>query len=38
LRVAGEIADWEGHSPEALIKMRESMEMAKQQGINAINE
>jgi len=38
LRVTGEITDWEGHSPEALKKMRERMEMAKQQGINAINE
>ena len=38
LRVIGEITDWEGHSPDALKNIRERMEMAKQQGIDAINE
>ena len=38
LRIVGEVLDWEGHSPEALRKMRESIERAKQLGVEAINE
>ena len=34
----GEVQDWEGHSTEALMKIRENMERAKQLGIEAINE
>ena len=38
LRVIGEIADWEGHSPERLKEMRDRLEELKQQGIEAIEE
>jgi rifampin ADP-ribosylating transferase len=33
-----EIPDWEGHSPEVLQKMRDSLEELRRQGIEAINE
>lgn len=38
LRVVGEVLDWEGHSPEELKKMRDSLEELKRRGIEAINE
>src|SRR5674476_1595283 len=38
LRVAGEILDWEGHSPEVLQAMRDHFERAKRLGIEAIND
>lgn len=33
LRVVGEVADWEGHSPEMLQRMRDHLEKLKQLGI-----
>lgn len=38
LRVAGEVLDWEGHSPEALRQMRDALDELKRLGIEAINE
>jgi len=38
LRVAGEVVDWEGHSPEVLRAMRDHLEKLKQRGIEAIND
>ncbi|MCL1847942.1 MAG: NAD(+)--rifampin ADP-ribosyltransferase [Coriobacteriia bacterium] len=38
LRVIAEVTDWEGHSPEALAKMRKNMERAKQLGLEVIND
>ena len=38
LRVMGEVTDWQGHSPEALKAMREMVERARQQGIEAIDD
>jgi rifampin ADP-ribosylating transferase len=38
LRVTGEIADWEGHSPEALKAMRDNLERLKALGIEAIED
>ena len=37
LRVTGEVLDWEGHSPEVLQAMKDNVERAKRQGIEAIN-
>jgi rifampin ADP-ribosylating transferase len=37
LRVTGEVADWQGHSPEALKAMQEGVERAKRQGIEPID-
>ncbi len=37
-RVVGEVADWEGHSPERLKEMRDHLESLKRQGIDAIEE
>ncbi len=37
-RVLGEVADWEGHSPERLKQMHDHLENLKQQGIEAIEE
>lgn len=37
-RVVGEVADWEGHSPERLMEMRDHLESLKRQGIDAIEE
>jgi Rifampin ADP-ribosyl transferase len=36
LRVAGEVTDWQGHSPEQLNAMKEHLERLKQLGIEAI--
>jgi nicotinamidase/pyrazinamidase len=36
LRIVGEVKDWEGHSPEVLAKMRDSLKLMKEQGIEAI--
>jgi len=36
LRVIGEITDWQGHSPEQLKAMKDSVERLKQLGIEAI--
>ncbi|UXY13631.1 NAD(+)--rifampin ADP-ribosyltransferase [Chitiniphilus purpureus] len=37
-RVVGEVADWQGHSPEQLKQMQDHLEHLKQQGIEAIEE
>lgn len=34
--VVGEVAQWEGHSPERLAQMREHLEKLRQAGIDAI--
>ncbi len=38
LRVIGEVAEWQGHSPEALKTMRDHLEALKRQGVEAIDE
>lgn len=38
LRVVAEVADWEGHSPEALREMRDHLETLARLGIEAIND
>jgi rifampin ADP-ribosylating transferase len=38
LRVAGEVKDWQGHSPEQLKAMKEHLERLKQLGIEAIED
>ncbi len=38
LRVTGEVADWQGHSPEALQAMKDHLEELKRQGIEAIDD
>ncbi|PZO53796.1 MAG: NAD(+)--rifampin ADP-ribosyltransferase [Alphaproteobacteria bacterium] len=38
LRIVGEVAEWQGHSPEVLAKMKSSIEDLKRQGIEAIDE
>jgi len=37
LRVVGEVAEWEGHSPEQLEHMRDAIARLKEQGIEAID-
>ena len=37
LRVIGEIAEWEGHSPERLKAMKDHIERLRAQGIEAID-
>ena len=37
LRVTGEVTDWQGHSPEALKEMKDSLERLKQQGVEPID-
>jgi rifampin ADP-ribosylating transferase len=38
LRVTGEIADWRGHSAEALQAMKDGLERLKRQGVEAIED
>ena len=38
LRVAGEVTDWQGHSPEQLQAMQENLERLQQLGIEAIED
>jgi len=38
LRVAGEVTEWQGHSPEQLDAMKENLERLKQLGIEAIED
>lgn len=38
LRVAGEVLDWQGHSPEELKAMKDHLERLKQLGVEAIEE
>lgn len=37
VRVVGEVLEWEGHPPEVLQHMRESIARLKEQGIEAID-
>ena len=37
LRVTGEVTDWQGHSPERLHAMKDSLERLKAQGVEAID-
>jgi len=37
-RVVGEVADWEGHSPERLEQMHEHLEKLRDAGIEAIED
>lgn len=37
-RVIGEVAEWQGHSPEQLKTMKDNLERLKQQGIEAIED
>lgn len=38
LRVVGELTEWEGHAPEVLQAMRDTVERAKQLGIEALDD
>jgi rifampin ADP-ribosylating transferase len=38
LRVTGEVAGWQGHSPEALKTMKDHLEELNRQGVEAIDE
>lgn len=38
LRVTGELTHWQGHSPEVLQAMKDSVERLRQQGIEAIED
>lgn len=38
LRVVGEVRDWQGHPPEALEAMKESLERLRQQGVETIDD
>jgi hypothetical protein len=38
LRVAGEVTDWQGHSPEALKAMKDHIERLRQLGVEAIDD
>lgn len=38
IRVTGEVADWQGHSPEVLKTMKDHLELLKEQGIEAIED
>jgi rifampin ADP-ribosylating transferase len=38
LRIVSEVFNWEGHSAEALQKMRDNLEELRRRGIEAINE
>jgi rifampin ADP-ribosylating transferase len=38
LRVTGEVAEWQGHSPEALKTMKDHLEELNRQGVEAIDE
>ncbi len=38
LRVAGEIVDWQGHTPEAIKAMKDGLERLKQLGTEAIDD
>jgi hypothetical protein len=37
LRITGELTDWQGHSPEALKAMKDSVEEARRLGLEAID-
>jgi hypothetical protein len=38
LRITGEIADWQGHTPEAIQAMKDGLERVKQLGVEAIDD
>jgi rifampin ADP-ribosylating transferase len=38
LRVASEVTDWQGHSPEALKAMKDNIERLRQLGVEAIDD
>ena len=38
LRVAGEVTDWQGHSPEALKAMKDHIERLRQLGVEAVDD
>jgi hypothetical protein len=38
LRVAGEVTDWQGHSPESLKAMKDNIERLRQLGVEAIDD
>jgi len=38
LRIIGDVTDWQGHTPEQLKAMKDTIERAKQLGIEAIND
>jgi len=38
LRVTGEVADWKGHSPEALKAMKNGLERLKRLGVEPIDD
>ena len=38
LRVVGEVADWQGHAPEALKAMKDGVERARRLGVEAIDD
>ncbi|GAC1540784.1 MAG: hypothetical protein NVS3B10_05440 [Polyangiales bacterium] len=38
LRITGEIADWQGHAPEAIQAMKDRLERRKQAGGEAIDD
>ena len=38
LRVTGEVAEWQGHSPEQLQAMKDHLERLKELGVEAIEE
>jgi hypothetical protein len=37
LRVTGEVAEWQGHSPERIKEMKDHLERLKAQGVEAID-
>lgn len=37
-RVIGEVADWQGHSPDRLKEMHDRLEILRQRGVEAIEE
>ena len=38
LRVVGEVTDWQGHAPDVLQHMKDSVERLRQQGVEAIDD
>ena len=38
LRVAGEVTNWQGHSPEALKAMKDHIERLRQLGVEAVDD
>lgn len=38
LRVVGEVTDWQGHAPDVLQHMKDSVERLRRQGVEAIDD